>query len=219
LRVAIIVISTAVAAMVGGRLFHVFWERPRYFALHPELIFTRWDGMTFYGAFFLGALVFVILGRILVRDQAARDRLSDYTAVALSIDYGLLRIGCFGAGCCWGRPSSLPWAVSYLDVHSAMPNLGIPVHPVQLYDASLGFLTALVLIWAGHRYPKLEGKWLALFSALYAAGRFLTEPFRGDAFRGEGLFLGLSTSQLISVALLLGAGTYLACFLRKRSAS
>lgn len=82
-----------------------------------------------------------------------------------------------------------------------MPYKGIPVHPVQIYDAALGFSIGLVL-WVLWREKISRGRLFLIFAILYPISRFITEFYRADSFRGEDILLGLSTSQLISVALL-----------------
>jgi hypothetical protein len=111
---------------------------------------------------------------------------------------GFLRIGCFASGCCWGSVCRYPWAVRYYHSESAMPYLGIPVHPVQLYESAGGFALMFLLIFA----KRFEGRKVFLFFIGYGLLRFITEFYRGDSFRGVDLFLGLSTSQLISLVMI-----------------
>jgi phosphatidylglycerol:prolipoprotein diacylglycerol transferase len=210
-RAVAITLVTAAFSMIGGRLFHVLWERPELLNT-PSLIFSRWDGMVFYGAFFAGIFAFALSTKLLFRAERERRRLWDRGAISLALSYGILRVGCFANGCCWGRLTSVPWAVRYHDPHSAMPALGIPVHPVQLYDSFLGLVIAAGLYWlyrqSWHSNPVnarsavYRGKLMLGFVFLYSISRFFTESFRGDSFRRDTLLFGLSTSQWISVLLL-----------------
>lgn len=213
-RAAVATLVTAAFSMVGGRLFHVVWERPELLST-PRLIFSRWDGMIFYGAFFAGLLAFAMSVRLLIPAKLDRQRMWDLGSICLAVDYGILRLGCFANGCCWGRLTSIPWAVRYHDPSSAMPALGIPVHPVQLYDSLFGFVIATGLYWLYRqiwhpnsmdaRLTACRGRLILGFVILYSMCRFFTESFRGDGFRRDDLLWGLSTSQWISALLFLFA--------------
>jgi phosphatidylglycerol:prolipoprotein diacylglycerol transferase len=205
-KILVLVFSTFVGAWIGARLFHVIWERPDYYRLHPAEIFTNFTGMTFYGALALGSLVFFGLSRFLA-SAPGRARVLDAGAVLGALFYGVLRIGCFADGCCWGKLCRYPWAVRYFNPESEMPYLGLPVHPVQLYDSFAGFVIAAILfsIFRSGIYRRkleLRGSLVWIFFGLYSVARMVTENFRGDSYRGVDLVLGMSTSQLISLGLL-----------------
>jgi phosphatidylglycerol:prolipoprotein diacylglycerol transferase len=194
------VLGVALSAWVGARLFHVIWERPAYFRAHPSEVFTNFQGMTFYGALIAGFFAVLLFNDLFV-PKHLRTRMLDVSAIIAALFYGILRIGCFADGCCWGRLCRYPWAVRFFNPSSEMPYLGIPVHPVQLYDAFAGFLIAGILIYLRKNYEILRGRLVWIFFCLYSVARTLTENFRGDSYRGVNLFLGLSTSQLISLGL------------------
>ena len=205
LRIPVLVISIMASGIWGGRLFHALWERPELLK-HPLEIFTRLDGKTFYGAFIGGTLAFFWGVRLTFKPH---ERLKAWNlgAIIVAISYGILRVGCFAWGCCWGKVCTLPWAVRFYNPQSVMPLLGIPVHPVQLYDSFLGFLTAGILIYLYRKKPTLP--LFAWFCVMYGVGRFFTEFFRADEMRRSDVLLHLSTSQLISVAIVSSAGAYL----------
>lgn len=213
-RVALWRIVTLVTVMVmggiaGGRLFHVFFERPELLD-NPQVIFTQLDGMTFYGALGLGLITFIVLVNTLF-PKSERWRAWDIGTIMVAFSYGVLRIGCFAGGCCWGRISGAPWAVRYMHPDTAMPALGIPVHPVQLYDSFVGFFIFASLIYLYRRRSEFRGQLFAVFLVLYSIGRFLTENYRGDSYRGENILFGLSMSQSISVFLLIFGLGWLFC--------
>lgn len=192
---------TSLFSIVGARLFHAFFERPAYFLANPIELFRSFDGMTFYGAFFMGALAVGLFTTFRVKNPVLKRKVWDFSALGMSLTYGLMRIGCFLSGCCWGKITPLPWGVRYFDNASVMPFKGIPVHPVQLYDAALGFGLFALLLWLKKK-PDWTGKLIIPTIIIYPIGRFITEHFRGDSFRGEDIILGLSTSQVISVGLI-----------------
>lgn len=186
-----------ISGILGGRLFHLIVEKQAS-QLTLADIFLRLDGLTFYGALGAGLIAFLIVLRFLPAPQ--RPDFWDYSTQAMALAYGILRIGCFAEGCCWGKICGLPWAVRFYD-SPVMPAIGIPVHPVQLYDSLHGFLIFGLLFWVKKRKLANSGQLWPWFLVLYSAGRFCTEFFRGDSIRGDNVAFALSTSQLISVAL------------------
>ena len=202
LKIFIIALFTASGAFFGARLFHVIFENVDYFIRNPSEVFSNFNGMTFYGAFFSGIFLFYFFTRIFVKKGVIRNQIWDIASICLAMTYGLMRIGCFASGCCWGKITPLPWSVQYYHPSSRMPFKGIPVHPVQMYDSFLGFAIMAFLVYADKRRLFKEGDLIWIFIIFYTIGRFITEFFRGDAFRGDSIFLGLSTSQVISVVLL-----------------
>lgn len=153
-------------------------------------------GYVFYGAV-VGA--FFITWLFMVR-RALPDRWSigDYATPGLLAGVLIGRLGCFLGGCCYGRAADVPWAVTFPAGHAAA---GVPVHPVQLYDAAFGAVGLVVLAWL-YKKRRFGGEALCAFFASYALYRFSTELLRADADRG--LWLGglLSTSQLVALATL-----------------
>lgn len=201
----------AVVAFFGARLFHLLFERPiAEFSLDQMLEF---DGMTFYGSLLFGAVA-AIASVVALFPRAAYGKVSDLAAVLLAFGYGFLRLGCFANGCCWGRLTSVPWAVRY-DSGSEMPYIGLPVHPVQVYDSLVGFSIGLLLAYLYRRRPQVRGSLMAFFLVTYSMGRFVTEFYRGDAYRGTDVMLHLSTSQTISVALFFVGLAWLFVYFRR----
>jgi phosphatidylglycerol:prolipoprotein diacylglycerol transferase len=116
--------------------------------------------------------------------------------IALGLSFG--RIGCFLAGCCYGKETSLPWGVVFKSPDSLAP-LNVPLHPTQLYDVANGLAIFFLLSWMEKR-KTFEGQIFWLFLFLYSVTRFLIEFLRGDP-RGS-LFGDLfSTSQAIGILL------------------
>lgn len=153
-------------------------------------------GYVFYGAVVGGFLI----GWFFMVRRALPDKWSvgDYATPGLLIGVMLGRIGCFLGGCCYGRESDVPWAVSFPTGHAVA---GVPVHPVQLYDSLYGALGLVVVVLLYQR-RRFGGEALCAFFASYALYRFSTELFRADADRGLWLGGALSTSQLVALATL-----------------
>lgn len=206
--------TVAVAAFFGARLFHLLVEKPIAEFSIDQL--TTFDGMTFYGSLIAGLLVTLILTPILFR-KSEFAKIADLAGIFTALGYGFLRIGCFANGCCWGSLTAVPWAVRYRE-SDVMPALGLPVHPVQLYDSAVGFAIAAGLFYL-HRSPRFarefKGLLLPIFLISYSIGRIATEFFRGDGYRGENVFLIFSTSQTISIGFI-ALGTLALVLLTKK---
>lgn len=162
-------------------------------------------GLVFYGAPLGGLLVLLAFRRLLGVPLVA---LLDVATPALALAHGVGRLGCFLGGCCYGRPWNGPWAVRATDPLAPAAWPPVPRHPVALYESLGLLLLALLLALQPPRRPG-DGRRLALYGLLYALLRLLTEQFRGDRVRG--LFLGgrLSTSELLSLLLLVACGALL----------
>ncbi|WP_437637683.1 prolipoprotein diacylglyceryl transferase [Sorangium sp. So ce854] len=197
-----------VAALLGGHVFEALRAAPEALArgswgpmLHA--------GRAAYGGLIAGVAVAVL---VLLRHGAAVRPFLDRLVPGLGITYACVRTGCFLAGCDYGRVTAGALGVRFpagspaADDHAAagwvpLGAPSLPVHATQLYEAALGPLaSAIAALWLarGHRDGRAFGTWLAL----YAAGRFSIELLRGDA--GRGVYGGLSSAQLVSLALLLG---------------
>jgi phosphatidylglycerol:prolipoprotein diacylglycerol transferase len=194
----------ALAGLVGSKLFLVASEW-RYYFEHPREIFS-WT--TFQaGGFFYGGLILGVAVGILV---AWRERVNFWTFLDVcspGVALGLVvaRLGCFAAGCCWGKETGIPWAVTFTDAYSArlvgVP-LNVPLHPTQLYEAAACAVILGALLWLYNRRA-FPGQIFAALLLLYSAARFVLEFWRDDP-RGEFFFHGaLSLPQLVSIVLFL----------------
>ncbi len=190
---------TSLAAIGGSRGLYIL-QTPELLADPASWISPRLGGLVFYGAPLVGLPVaFFLLRRARLPAWAVLDSF----ATVLPAAHGLSRLGCLGAGCCWGTPSSFPWAVTYDHPLAPGPH-GVPVHPVQAYEAvALLALAGALRVWRG-RHP-FDGAVVLGWIGAYAVVRWLTELLRGDVARGfvlEGI-LGqtVSTSQGISLGL------------------
>ena len=113
-------------------------------------------------------------------------------SVALAQGFG--RIGCFLAGCCYGKETENAIGIVFHD--SAYAPNGVSLLPTQLISSGLNFLHCLLLIWLTKK-KKGDGQIAGLYLVLYSVGRFILEFFRGDLIRGS---VGeLSTSQFIAI--------------------
>ena len=115
----------------------------------------------------------------------------------MAIGQAIGRLGCFAAGCCWGRETDLPWAVRFRSDFAAPVPLDKTLHPVQLYESFANFLLFAVLYKLALRKHR-PGQIIGLYLVIYSTVRFCVEFFRNHE---QGLVLGLSLTQWISVGL------------------
>ena len=204
-------------AIAGGKLLFVAVEWRAF--LNGELGFFR-DFR--YGFVFFGGLLGSMGMGLLIRRWIDVSYLAtaDYLGVALPMGHWLGRLGCLAAGCCYGRPTSLPWAVRLGgSAASSTPQAlwGVPLHPTQLYEAAWNvaicwFLLRRILprVQKGFLPP---GSVLVGYVFLYSIARFVNEFFRGDPRGGD--WLQLSVSQWIAVAGVLASAAVMARSRRK----
>jgi phosphatidylglycerol:prolipoprotein diacylglycerol transferase len=182
------------SGILGARLLYILTNLPDY-SDNPAEIFKFWKGgLVFYGGVFCAVCAVILFTN---RKHIGFFRVGDIFMIGVAIGEGFGRIGCFLAGCCYGLPTSLPWAVTFTDPAS-LAILGIPVHPTQLYSAALAFTLAGVLFWS-HSRKRFDGQTFFLFFLLYSAERFFIEYLRGDEIRGFIIKPYLSNSQGIAL--------------------
>lgn len=196
-RMTVVAAQVTLAGTLGSRLWFVLAEMAASHARPASALVLGQGGHVWYGALAGGLLALCWHAR----RTATWSALADLYLPAASVAHGCGRLGCFAAGCCWGRATSLPWAVTF-PAGSLCAVAGTPVHPTQLYEAAgEGAISLLLLaLWRRRRVGGEVG--LAYF-ALYAVLRLAVEPLRGDAVRPRLLGGALSPAQLVSLLLLL----------------
>ncbi len=171
------------------------WNLGRYYLLHPQAVFAVWNGgLVFYGGFLLGLPALYLFGR---RRGYGFWTLTDLSAAPAAVGLGFGRVGCFLAGCCFGRPIPAGWLRAL--GHRADGLHGPILYPTQLMEAAFAFALAAALyrMRPGRRF---EGQLSLVFLVAYSIWRPINEFFRGDEQRvTHGPF---TTSQWISVAVL-----------------
>lgn len=183
---------TILVGFLGGRIFYILLNFS-YYKDNLLDIFRIWEGgFVFYGGFILGLLfgvIYVILSKKELLD------VMDVSSCGLYLGLSFGRLGCFFAGCCYGKPTESFLGVVFNHPESLAP-LGIKVLPTQLFEAFYAFLIFILLHFL---FVKgfLQKRLFFLGGILYSLFRFINEFFRGDD-RG-GLVYGFSPSQIISM--------------------
>ncbi|NMD43163.1 MAG: prolipoprotein diacylglyceryl transferase [Firmicutes bacterium] len=185
------IIIAVIAGLLGSRILYVALNWEQFGGRWKDILFSRFAGLTFYGAF-IGGLVAVLLW--CRWRKVSFFKLVDLCAPYLALGYAFGRIGCFLNGCCYGRVSAVPWAVAIPVVDS------LPRHPVQLYAAG-GAVAIFIILKVMRRYRPYEGFTLLALCAMYGLLRFTTEFFREEPL----FWIGLTQAQLFSLALAVAA--------------
>lgn len=198
-----------IPGIIGARIFHVIFTTPLYYLKNPLEIFAIWHG----GLSIHGAVAGGILGTIWFahRRRISFWSIADTLAPALILSQGIGRIACLFSGDAYGKPTSLPWAITFSNPLSMAP-IGIPLHPTQLYEVILNLIIFIILLKLRFRI-KMNGGLFLLYAGLYSIGRFIIEFFRGDE-RTYGIFgMSISVAQILSLLIIV---TVLVYFINKR---
>jgi phosphatidylglycerol:prolipoprotein diacylglycerol transferase len=187
-------------SIAGAKLMMVLRTLPDYIQDPSQLwsLATLQSAGDFYGGF-LGALAAVTF-YFRRTPELPVWRSADLCAPGIALGQSIGRIGCFMAGDDYGSASSVPWAVAFEDPEAANVGgapLGIPLHPVQLYESAVYLALFFALVWLRKR-RLFHGQVVLAYSMGYAAARFILEYYRGDTDRGFVFGGSLSISQLIA---------------------
>ncbi len=179
-----------ISAVVGARICYFIFFPDIFWADPVSAILSR-GGLVWYGGMIGCILAFIVFSRI---KKIPFFKISDIMTPPAALGLAFGRIGCFLAGCCFGGPCALPWAVTYPTGHETHPH---SVHPAPLYEALLALVLMGILLKIGQRNPQ-TGIVSWSFVAGYGLIRFFIEYTRGDRLIWLNA-LDLSASQLISL--------------------
>jgi phosphatidylglycerol:prolipoprotein diacylglycerol transferase len=207
--------------LIGSKILMLFTE-PEY-RDHPLQLLSL-DFLRSGGVFYGGLIGAVLTGYFLMkRYKLPWWKTADACAPGIAIGNFFGRQGCFAAGCCWGKPTSLPWGVKFTELGHQIT--GVPtdvyLHPTQLYESFAMLVVFLFLLWM-HRRKRFNGQVILLYALLYSIVRFAIEFVRddprGDIF-GLTTLTGLSTSQMISLLVGIAAAVLLVIRWRRANAT
>ena len=197
-RVMDLGIYIIISALVGAKLLLLVTDFQTFKSNPAELFNLLREGGVFYG----GLIVAVCVALVYIRRVGLPLWTTcDVFAPGIALGHVIGRFGCFFAGCCFGKPTSVPWAITFTDPFAAA-NVGTPLnvalHPTQLYEAGAEFLILILLLVTEKSGRKFNGRTFWLYMLLYAISRYIIEFYRGDERGAIGPF---STSQFISLFL------------------
>ena len=199
-RVLDLGIYIIIAALVGAKLLLLIVDFDQYRNSPTELLSLARSGGVFYGGLILAVAVAFWY---IARHGMPFWTTCDVFAPGIALGHVTGRLGCFAAGCCYGRPTDVPWGVIFTNPLAAAnvgTPLGIRLHPTQLYEAGAELLILGLLLATERKGRPFPGRTFWLYMFLYAVSRYIVEIYRGDP-RGVVPFLDISTSQFISLIL------------------
>jgi phosphatidylglycerol:prolipoprotein diacylglycerol transferase len=204
------------SALIGSKALMVIVEWSDFAGDWRRIFsFDLWRSAgVYYGGFLIALLVSVILMR---RWHLPWRKTSDAFAPGVALGHAIGRLGCFSAGCCWGKPTTSWIGVRFTEKANELTGVPIdsPLVPTQLIEAAANLLIFAFLLWLRKR-RSFDGQIIYAYLMTYSVARFVIEFWRDDP---RGQVLGLSTSQFIAV-LLFALGLALTIYeLRRKSAA
>ena len=215
-QVTNLAIYCALAGLAGAKLFMILFDYQDYLA-RPGTIFSL---ATLQAAgVYQGGLLMALITAVCYMRKTKLPVLKtfDVFAPGVAVGHAIGRIGCFAAGCCWGKECSLPWAVTFRNPEAhdlvGVP-LNVPLHPTQLYESLSEALIFAFLYWRIQR-PHRDGEIFGMYLALYSIARFLVEFVRNHE---QPTHWDLSLTQWISLGTLAAGIALMAMARRFRNA-
>jgi phosphatidylglycerol:prolipoprotein diacylglycerol transferase len=197
-RVLDLGIYIIISALVGAKLLLLVTDFKSFTADPRELLTLARSGGVFYGGLIVAVVVALwYIGRVGLPLWTT----CDVFAPGIALGHVVGRFGCLFAGCCYGKPTTRPWGITFTDPFAAAnvgTPLGVALHPTQLYEAGAELLILMVLLLTERKGRPFAGRTFWLYMLLYAISRFIIEFYRGDERGTVGIF---STSQFISICL------------------
>jgi len=197
-RVLDLGIYIIIAALIGAKLLLLVTDFEQFRTSPAELLSLARSGGVFYGGLLLAVAVAFWY---IAKHRMPFWTTCDVFAPGIALGHVTGRLGCLAAGCCYGRPTDVPWAITFTNPLAAAnvgTPLGVPLHPTQLYEAGIELVILIALLATERRGKQFAGRTFWAYIFLYAVSRYVIEMYRGDP-RGE--VLGFSTSQFISLVL------------------
>jgi phosphatidylglycerol:prolipoprotein diacylglycerol transferase len=185
-----------ISALAGAKLLLLIVEWDTYSRNPAELMTLVRSGGVFYGGLILAVAVSFWY---MWRHHMPLWLVSDSFAPGIALGHVIGRMGCFFAGCCFGKPTSVPWAITFHSEYAAQnvgTPLNIPLHPTQLYEAGAELLILGLLLATERKGRPFPGRTFWGYMLVYGISRFIIEFYRGDVRGAVGMF---STSQFVSM--------------------
>jgi len=200
-------ILVVLCGIIGAKVLLIVndWS---YYTAHPSEIFslgTLQAGGVFSGGF-LAALI--AAAWYIRRHHMPALATCDSFAPGLALGHSIGRIGCFAAGCCYGKPTSHFWGVTFTN-QLANAWVGTPLNvrlePTKLFESAVELANFFILAWL-IKHKKFDGQVIGAYMFLYGFARYFLEFIRDDPGRGSVFGGTMSGTQLISIFLVLAGG-------------
>ncbi len=200
-------ILVVLCGIIGAKVLYILVDLG-YYTAHPREIFSLATLQA--GGVFSGGLVAALAAAVWYVRSNRLPALAtcDAFAPGLAFGHAIGRVGCFAAGCCWGKPTQSLWGVTF---HNPLANawvgtpLGISLEPTQLFESAVELANFFILMWLLKR-KKFDGQVIGAYLFLYGIARYFLEFLRGDPGRGEVFGGAMTGTQLISILLVIAGG-------------
>ena len=190
-----------IAGLIGARLYYVLFSEPATYLAQPWEIFAVWHGgLSIHGGLIGGALAG---GWFIRRRGLPFWRFADVAAPGLILGQTLGQIACLLNGDSYGKPTSLPWAITYTDPNARAP-LNVPLHPIEIYEL-LAYGAVFLVVQRVARSRARDGAAALTYAVLYGMVRFAVEFFRGAPPVVAGIVVPQAVSALLVAAGMVGA--------------
>jgi len=211
---------TVIIALIGAKAVLLIGKFSYYTKNPSELLSLARSGGVFQGGLAAG---FLFALWYLHKHKIPTWKTADIIGPALALGHGFGRIGCFSAGCCYGRTCASSLGVKFQSAYASSLT-GIPlntkIHPVQLYESALNFLNFFIL-YLILKKKKFDGQVFSFYIINYSVIRYFTEFFRGDhsadvyLIRNASPFLSISYPQVFCIIGLIAGITLYFIFKKK----
>jgi phosphatidylglycerol---prolipoprotein diacylglyceryl transferase len=195
-------IIVILSGILGAKILMLIVDWRHY---QSDLFSTMQAGGVFSG----GVVAAFIAGTWYVRRRGMPWlKTADVFAPGLALGHAFGRLGCFAAGCCYGRETTLPWAVTFSDAWAhklSETPLGVHLHPTQIYEFLVEITNFFLLLWLIRR-KRFDGQIIGTYLFVYGFARFFLEFLRGDAGRGQFFDTWMTTTQFIAILMVVGGG-------------
>ena len=191
-----LVINAALVGIPSGvifsRLMHVidYWEE----YIHNPGKIIGGDGLSIWGAVLGAAIGIWLYSRI--SKKFSFGHFADVISPGIILAQAIGRVGCTLNGCCYGKTTSVPWAIVYTNPSTLGP-LNMPVHPTQIYEIIYNLIVFGILLFLRKRV-KPDGSLFLIYLILYSIWRLGVDFIRD----GTSFLFGLHEAQVISIVVL-----------------
>jgi len=184
--------------IIGARIYFVLFSDPAFYLKNPWEIFAVWRGGIGVIGSLLGGSVVAIW--YCWKKGISFWKFGDILVPGVALGQTVGQFACLFNGDSYGKPTDLPWAITYTDPRSLAP-LNIPLHPIEIYEMAVYFFVFLV-VWKSRKKYRADGLTFLTYLSAYGVGRFLMEYFRGQ----PAIFaLDVPAAQVFSAAMVLAS--------------
>jgi len=203
-------IALVLGGIIGAKVLYIIldWRSGHVYGQNLREIFTLETLQA--GGVFSGGLIagFAVAVWFLRKHHMPALATFDAFAPGLAMGHAIGRLGCFAAGCCYGKPTDHFWGVTFTNP-LAKALVGAPLNqalePTQLFESAVELTNFFILTWMFKR-KKFDGQILGAYLFLYGIARFFLEFLRGDEGRGSVFGGALSGTQLVAIGMVLTGG-------------